>query len=85
MASHQRNRRKLKLSLTESRTRSDVEEQAQEEHVNEASDNHEHEAYFSANFKSVCSAVLSEDSPERHVFSDGEASTVQQFMDLPSK
>ena len=82
MASHQRNRRKLKLSLTESRT---VEEQAQEEHVNESSDNHEHEAYFSANFKSVCSAVLSEDSPERHVFSDGEASTVQQFMDLPSK
>ena len=88
-------RRRPKLSLTkssDSRVNSDeryvtprLEEQSQKEHVNEASDDLAHETYFSANFKTVCSTVLSEISPERHVFNDGEINTVQRFMELPSK
>ena len=94
-------RRRLKLSLTKparaSSSGSDdkyvtprlLEEHSQEENVNQNEASEEdlahHEAYFSANFKTVCSTVLSEISPERHVFNDTEISTVQRFMELPSK
>ena len=43
------------------------------------------EAYFSANFKTVCGSVLAEGSPERHVFTDGERATVERFMCLSGK
>ena len=45
----------------------------------------DNESYYSANFKSVCSTVLSEGSPERHVFTEHEAGIVQLFMDLTSE
>lgn len=45
----------------------------------------ENEAYFSANFKSVCSSVLSEGSPERHVLTDNETGIIHSFMNLPRK
>lgn len=45
----------------------------------------DNEAYFSANFKSVCSSVLSEGSPERHVLTDDEAEIIHSFMNLPRK
>ena len=45
----------------------------------------DNEAYFSANFKSVCSSVLSEGSPERHVLTDDEAGIIHSFMNLPRK
>ena len=48
-------------------------------------DEGDNEAYFSANFKSVCNTVLSDGSPERHVFSDHEADIVQSFIYFPSK
>ena len=43
------------------------------------------EAYFSANFKSVCCSVLSEDCPERHVFTEDERSAVERFMSLSGR
>ena len=43
----------------------------------------EEEAYFSANFKTVCGAVLAEDCAERHVFTDSDRDTVERFMTLP--
>ena len=43
------------------------------------------EAYFSANFKAVCGSFLSEESPERHVFTEDERSTVRHFMSLSSR
>lgn len=45
----------------------------------------DNEAYFSANFKSVCSSVLSEGSPERHVLTDDETGIIHSFMNLPRK
>ena len=40
------------------------------------------EAYYSANFKSVLTTVLS-DSPERHVISENGSKVVKHFMELP--
>ena len=40
------------------------------------------EAYYSANFKSILTTVLS-DSPERHVISEDGSKVVKQFMELP--
>ena len=40
------------------------------------------EAYYSANFKSVLTTVLS-DSPERHVISEEGSKVVKRFMELP--
>ena len=79
-------RRRLKLSLSKPTQTSDY--SAETDNVSsqlddEAGETAENEAYFSANFKSVCSSVLAEDSPERHVFTDVEAGIVKRFMDLP--
>ena len=38
----------------------------------------DNEAYFSANFKSVCSSVLSEGSLERYVLTDDEAGIIHE-------
>jgi hypothetical protein len=40
------------------------------------------EAYYSANFKSILTTVLS-DSPERHVISEDGSKVVERFMALP--
>lgn len=45
----------------------------------------ENEAYFSANFKSVCNSVFAEDSRERHIFTESDTDVVMLFMALPSK
>lgn len=53
--------------------------------VDEVRETSENEAYFSANFKSVCSSVLGKESPERHVFTENETKVVDLFMGLSSK
>ena len=79
-------RRKLKLSLTKSAnskgSASPIVNFSSEIDGEATGDD---EAYFSANFKSICRTVLSGSSPERHVFTDHEIHIVKMFMDLPSK
>lgn len=50
-----------------------------------AIDENNDEAYFSTIFKSVCNFVLSENSPEKHVFSGFDIGVIHSFMDLPSR
>ena len=90
-------RRKMKLSLSKSLetkdctvrkdTNSALLDRAREPSENEdrGVETSENEAYFSANFKSVCNSVFAEDSFERHVFTESDRDVIKQFMALPSK
>ena len=85
-------RRRLKLSLSRCRPPSAL-PQLDDETTEDGTLSHpaeaavgsegEEEAYFSANFKTVCGAVLAEDCAERHVFTDSDRDTVERFMSLP--
>ena len=76
-------RRKLKLSLSKYDGKGSESPGNANSVINgEARDD---EAYFSANFKSICRTVLSESSPEKHVFTDHEVYLVKLFTDMPSK
>ena len=77
-------RRKLKLSLSKYDGKNSTSPRHASSEINGEATGDD-EAYFSANFKSICRTVLSGSSPERHVFTDHEMDLVKLFTDMPSE